>query len=400
MWIATATDIDDLKNTAAALRAAKEAAEQAAEAKDRFLAVLSHELRTPLTPALATAQLLERRKDVGADLHESLQLIRRNIELEALLVDDLLDLTKIARGMIELRKQPVDLHLLVQTVADICMSELLGKGQHLEIDLNAAEHHADADPARMQQVLWNLVKNAIKFTAPGGTIRVRSENTEPGRIAISVADTGIGIPAGVIGRIFQPFEQGPQTVSPRSGGLGLGLSISKTLVELHGGAIRAESAGEGRGATFTIELHAFRETRVASFREAPAPPQAVRKLSILLVEDHGDSAAALSRILEEEGHEVATAVSAADAIETFRGRPFDLLITDLGLPDGSGRELLGSLRSIRPIRGIVLSGYGMDSDVAKSRAAGFEDHLTKPVNVDTLLATVERISLESSSVQT
>lgn len=395
IWIATATDIDDLKNTAAALRAAKEAAEHAAEAKDRFLAVLSHELRTPLTPALATSQLLERRTDVADDVREALQLLRRNIELEALLVDDLLDLNKITRGLIELRKQPVDLHGIVENVADICRSELLTKGQHLEIDLRAREHHGDADSARMQQVLWNLLKNAIKFTPVGGSISIGSDNPRPGQIALTVSDSGVGIPAGVMGRIFEPFEQGPKTLSPRSGGLGLGLSISKKLVELHDGTIRARSEGEGRGATFTVELRAFRETRVALSAGAPAPSATPKKLSILLVEDHGDTAVALSQILREEGHQVATAGSASDAVATFRERPFDLLITDLGLPDASGRTLLGSLREIRPVSGIVISGYGMDSDVAKSREAGFEDHLTKPVHVDTLLAAIDRISAQT-----
>ncbi|MGE5275826.1 MAG: PAS domain S-box protein [Acidobacteriota bacterium] len=395
LWIATATDIDDLKNTAAALREAKEAAEEASRAKDRFLAVLSHELRTPLTPALATSQLLERRRDISEDVRRSLELIRRNVELETLLVDDLLDLTKISRGTIELRRKPEDLHAVIHRVVDICRSDLLGKRQRLTLDLLAAEHHAEVDPARIQQVFWNLLKNAVKFTPQGGAIAIRSENPEAGRIRISVADNGMGIPAGVLPRIFEPFEQGPRSISPRVGGLGLGLSISRTLVDLHGGRIRAESEGEGKGATLSVELEAFEEKRLTSADDETgrrARPR--RPLAILLVEDHADTAGALTQLLREEGHRVKCVASVSEAVDLFRKETFDLLVTDLGLPDGSGHELLGVLRAIRPIRGIVLSGYGMDADVARSRAAGFAEHLTKPVQISLLLAAIDRTGAE------
>ena len=393
IWVGTATDIDDLKTTAAALREAKEAAEEAAHAKDRFLAVLSHELRTPLTPALAVSQVLERRTDLPGDVKESVSLIRRNVELEALLVDDLLDLTKIARGMIELRRQPVDVHDILRQVVDICRSELHGRRQTLALDLRAVEHHADADSARLQQVFWNLVKNAIKFTPVGGTIQIRSENPAAGHIRVRVADTGIGIPAGILPRIFEPFERGSRTVSPRASGLGLGLSISRTLVELHGGTIRADSAGEGKGATFTVELAAFVEKAVTVSTQRQAA-RLVRKFSILLVEDHPDTAGALGQLLQEEGHRVTVADSVTAAVEAFRVVPVDVLVTDLGLPDGSGHDLLARLREIRPIQGIVLSGYGMDADVAKSKAAGFAYHLTKPVPIGRLLRTLDDLGAE------
>jgi PAS domain S-box-containing protein len=394
IWVGTSTDIDELKNTAAALREAKESAEEAAQAKDRFLAVLSHELRTPLTPALATSQLLERRGDLPAQVQEAVSLIRRNVELEALLVDDLLDLTKIARGMIELRRQPVDLHVIAQSVVDICRSDVLARRQNLALELEASEHQADADPARMQQVLWNLLKNAVKFTPVGGSIVVRTENPEPGSIRISVADTGMGIPAGILPHVFEPFERGTRTISPRASGLGLGLSISKTLVELHDGTIRAESAGEGRGATFTIEMAAFLEKHVAP-PVGEAPSRSAHRLAILLVEDHSDTASALAQLLREEGHTVAVAASMVEAINLFRQRPFEIMITDLGLPDGSGHELLGRLREIRPVGGIVLSGYGMDADVARSREAGFAEHLTKPVNIGKLLRALDEAAAAS-----
>ena len=395
IWVGTSTDIDDMKTTAAALQAAKEAAEEASRAKDRFLAVLSHELRTPLTPALASSQLLERRRDLPEDVRRAVELIRRNVELETLLVDDLLDLTKITRGTIELRRQPEDLHEVLHRCADICRSDLLAKRQKLTLELHAAEHDAQVDAARIQQVFWNLVKNAVKFTPAGGAITIASENPAPGRIRISVSDTGVGIPAGILPRIFEPFEQGPRSISPRASGLGLGLSISRTLVDLHGGTIRAESGGEGKGATLSVELAAFEDRSPATrSRGDRLRRQPRRPLALLLVEDHADTAGALSEILREEGHQVQATASLSEAVEAFRHQPFDLLITDLGLPDGSGHDLLARLRFIRPVKGIVLSGYGMDSDVSKSRAAGFSEHLTKPVQIALLLGAIDRVGAE------
>jgi PAS domain S-box-containing protein len=392
LWIGTSTDIDDLKNTAAALSEAKEAAEQANQAKDRFLAILSHELRTPLTPALASAQVLETRADLPADLRQLARVIRRNVELQALLVDDLLDLTRIAHGKIELRREAADLHVLIESVADICRSEVLAKRQRLELSLRAEEHHAEADSARMQQVLWNLLKNAIKFTGESGSITVTTQNPAPGTLRIRIADTGIGIDAAVLDRIFEPFEQGTARSSHRQSGLGLGLSISKTLVDLHGGTVRAESAGLGQGAVFTVDLPTFQERRLAAPAGLPGGVQRPRQtLSILVVEDHADTAEALSQLLGMEGHSVKTAGSVAEAIAAFRDQGFDLLITDLGLPDGSGHDLLSALRRIRPVQGIVLSGYGMDSDLEMSKAAGFVDHLIKPVNVRRLLHAIDRL---------
>ncbi len=393
-----ARDITERKQAENDLRAAKEASEAANHAKDRFLAVLSHELRTPLTPALATAQLLERKTGLPEDLTKALHLIRRNIELEALLVDDLLDLTRIAHGKIELRREPVDLHSVIESVVEICRSDTYARRQNLSQDLRAAEHHADADSARLQQVMWNLLKNAIKFTGDGGRIEIATDNPRPGVVRIRVIDTGIGLAPHLLDRVFEPFEQARQGESTRYGGLGLGLSISRTLVELHGGAIRAESAGEGSGTTFFVELPAHLEKRVARPERPSDGVRASRPpLSILVVEDHADTAASLAQLLESEGHTVRTAASVAEAEALFHESPCDLLITDLGLPDASGHELLGRLRRVRPVPAVVLSGYGMDSDVAASLAAGFLEHLTKPINIRRLLHVIDRVSRSGSS---
>jgi PAS domain S-box-containing protein len=385
-------DIRERKEAERQLRLAKEAAEEASLAKDRFLAVLSHELRTPLTPVLLTAQALEKR-ELPADLRRAIELIRRNVDLEALLVDDLLDVTRITHGKLELRRQPVDLHELTENAVEICRGDALARRQTLSLQLEAREHFAEADPARMQQVFWNLVQNAVKFTDEGGTVRVASDNPGPGTIRIRVSDTGRGIAPESLERVFDPFEQEGGSGHLSHKGLGLGLAISRALIELHGGAIRAESAGTGLGATFTVTLPAHLEKRMARAPGGESGASPRRPLTILLAEDHADTAEALSRLLADEGHRILPASSLEEAVAVGRREHVDLLITDLGLPDGSGHELLGRLREFRPVQGIVLSGYGMDGDVAKSREAGFLDHLTKPVNVERLLRVIERFAL-------
>jgi PAS domain S-box-containing protein len=391
IWIGNSTDVDALKASAAEIEKARKAAEQANTAKDRFLAVLSHELRTPLTPVLVSAQLLEKRLDVSEEVQRTIALMRRNIELEALLVDDLLDLTRISRGKIELRREAIDLDTAIQNVTEICRSEMLAKRQSLRVELLAREHYADADPARIQQVFWNLVKNASKFTPEGGTITVRSENPMPQVFRVSVSDTGIGIAPDLLPRIFDAFQQGPVAPSAQAG-LGLGLSISKALVELHGGTIRAESAGTDRGSTFVVELAALSERRGAPRSERSERRSArQRPLRILVVEDHADTAAALAQLLRTENHEVEIAQNITEAVRAVELREFDLFITDLGLPDGNGHDLMARLRAIRPIQGIVLSGYGMEADIARSAAAGFAEHLIKPINVTQLLNTIRRL---------
>jgi len=270
----------------------------------------------------------------------------------------------------------------------------------LRIDLQARERYADADPARVQQVLWNLIKNATKFTPEGGVITVRSENPRPGVFRVSVIDTGIGISPDLLPRVFDAFEQGPVAPSARQAGLGLGLSISKALVELHGGTIRVESAGSERGSKFVVELAAVSERRsVPRTERSERRSSRQRPLRILVVEDHADTAAALAQLLHTERHEVETAGTVASAVRAVERREFDLFITDLGLPDGSGHDLMARLRTIRPIEGIVLSGYGMESDVARSAEAGFAEHLIKPINVTQLLNAIRKLAHQTRSVE-
>ncbi len=242
-------------------RAARAEAEAANRAKDRFLATLSHELRTPLTPILATATAMLDDPATPAPFRSVLEMIRRNVTLEARLIDDLLDLTRIRGGKLHLERAVIDAHELVHHVVEICREDLRSKRLQLELDLAARRHHVDADPARLQQVLWNLLKNAIKFTPHGGTVTVRSRDADGwpqgatgASLILEVSDTGIGIETDMLPRIFEIFEQGGLSSACRSGGLGLGLMISRSIVEQHGGHLTAASGGKGLGATFTVEM--------------------------------------------------------------------------------------------------------------------------------------------------
>ncbi len=233
---------------------ARAEAEAAGRAKDQFLAVLSHELRTPLTPVLMAAGVLSRQRDLPPTVIEALEMICRNVQLEAHFIDDLLDLTRTSRGQLDVIRAPLDLHDVIRRAVAVCESDVQGKGQTLAIHLDAPEPAMHGDFARLQQVFWNLLKNGSKFTAEGGEIRVRSRQGDPGWIVVDVSDNGLGIEADALARIFNPFEQANVAITREFGGLGLGLAISKAIVEAHGGSLAAASPGRARGSTFTVRL--------------------------------------------------------------------------------------------------------------------------------------------------
>lgn len=372
-------------------------AQRANAAKDQFLATLSHELRTPLSPVLAVVSALESDPRLRELIGGALAVIRRNVELEARLIDDLLDLTRVSRGKLELHLQPADLRDALAHALQSCSAEEDGKWIAVETELAAIDHTVCADVPRLTQVFWNLLKNAFKFTPDGGTVRVRTRQQADG-IAVEVADTGMGIDPDLLPRIFDSFEQGERSITRRFGGLGLGLAISKALVELHKGWITASSGGEGQGSTFTVWLpRASAEAGVpalllaAADGDGNAPDLRQEKpLRILLVEDHTDTAAALAELLDLLGHRVVVAHSVASglaaATAALAGEGLDLLISDLGLPDGSGHDLMRELTGWSGVRGIALSGYGTEKDVRASHEAGFALHLTKPVDLERLRA--------------
>jgi signal transduction histidine kinase/CheY-like chemotaxis protein len=388
------SDITARKRAEQQLEQAKQQAEAGTEARDRFFAVLSHELRTPLTPVLLTASVLESNTSLGLALLQDMALIRRNIELEVRLIDDLLDFNRIARGKLEIIRQTLDAHEMLDAAVDICRAD--AEEKHLEIirSYSAGSHFVWGDPARFHQIAWNLLRNSIKFTASGGRIAIRTSNPVDRVLRLEIADTGIGIEAETLSHLFEPFEQGGFKVTRQFGGLGLGCAISKALVEAHGGTIRAESDGRDKGAVFVIEL----PTTTAAKEEPPpsGPPDTKplgRKLKVLVVEDHPATADVLTRVLSRSGHDVLSAESVASALRTARSTRPDVLVSDLGLPDGTGNEIMHELRKTRPdLPGIALSGYGMESDVKLSKEAGFMEHIVKPVEIDTLIKAIERVA--------
>jgi PAS domain S-box-containing protein len=389
------TDITERKRAERALREAKEQAEQASRAKDRFLAVLSHELRTPLTPVLMTVGALEHDPDLRPDVREDLTMIKRNIELETKLIDDLLDLNRITSGKIALDIEPVDLNGAVRQVCEICRSAIREQGVELKMELDNGAGLVAADAARLQQILWNVLKNAIKFTHEGGTIRVTTKYLAENRSEVRVEDNGMGIPASMLPRIFDAFEQGEERITRQFGGLGLGLAICKALVDLHRGSIRAESDGAGQGATFVVELPGAAPATLARPTDAaPIDVAGPRQIRVLVVEDHADTARTLSRLLRGAGFGVVTVADVAGAEATAEAEAFDVLVSDLGLPDGSGYEVIRRVHAHRIVPGIAMSGYGMDEDVRRCHEAGFTEHLVKPIEITQLIAAIRRVSAE------
>lgn len=370
-------DGTDSHLAAEALRAAKEEADRANRAKDRFLAVLSHELRTPLAPITTAVHVLEKAVRLDGKHRDLLPMIRRNVALEARLIDDLLDLTAINAGKVSLYREHVDMHQLTRAVVAMVAEALEQKTIQLDLELEARHPFVDADQARMQQVLWNIIRNAIKFTPRGGRILLRSEDGD-GEFVLACTDSGIGIAPEALPRIFSPFEQADAEVSRSYGGLGLGLAIAQGLMQQHGGRIRAASEGRGKGSTFTIALPcaAARRAEPAQAQALPAP--ASDRKRILLVEDNEDAAVALSMCLEEYGYVVQHVATCAEALRTAPGGGFDAVLTDLGLPDGSGIDVGRALSKQLPV--IALSGYGREQDRARSAAAGFVAHLVKPAD--------------------
>jgi two-component system CheB/CheR fusion protein len=349
--------------------------------KEYFIAVLSHELRTPLTPVLLAASILQRDERLEADTREIMEMIHRNVTLEARLIDDLLDMTRMERGALNLDRCPLNLQEKVKRVAEACRAELEAAELTLEIDTGRGPQIVNADAGRLHQVISNLLHNAIKFTPPGGRVTIRSY-CDQDSCAVEVSDTGAGIDPEFLPRAFDAFEQGDKGLT-RKPGLGLGLAICKAIVELHGGVITAQSAGKNRGATFVVRLPTMVGVRSVQAEKEAASDQAqpVKPLRILMVEDHADTARIMRWLLTADGHAVKWAGDVAAALKLAAEHEFDLLLSDLGLPDGTGADLMRTLRQQgSTLPGIVLSGYGQDQDIARSRDAGFATHLVKPLS--------------------
>jgi CheY-like chemotaxis protein len=316
--------------------------------------------------------------------------MRRNVELEARLIDDLLDLTRISRGTLRLDLGSADVHSLLAHTEQIVRSDARGKGVQVEIDLHASEHHVLGDSGRLHQVFWNILKNAIKFTPTGGRVTVRTANPGAGRMRIEFSDTGAGIDKGFLASVFEPFTQGESNPNTASNGLGLGMSIARTIVELHGGAISVTSAGVGHGATFTVDLATTAAGSAGDVAEPHDRPPSRIPHKLLLVEDHQPTLEVLARLLRKQGHDVFTASTVLAARELAASQTFDLVISDIGLPDGNGVDLMIELTREHGLRGIALSGYGTDDDLARTKNAGFIAHLVKPIDFQRLNRVLEQ----------
>ena len=382
-WFGTNTDVTEQRAATEALTQAKEQIEVASRAKDDFLAALSHELRTPLTPVLMTTAALQEDPKLPQDVRDQLAMVRRNITLEARLIDDLLDITRISRGALHILPLAADMHALLEHTHEIIRSDALGKNVRIIFDLKATQHYALVDPARMQQVFWNVLKNALKFTPADGRVTVTSHNDEAGRIVVAFRDSGIGIDPAILPHIFKAFEQGDIAGQHRYGGLGLGLAISHAIMTAHGGSITAESAGLGQGTKFTVTQATTDAPEREDQTQLPQPLEN-RVLRLLVVDDHEATRNVLVRLLTRSGHLVTSTSTVHEALAAASAEPFDALISDLGLPDGSGLELMREIKRLYGWHGIALSGYGMEEDLRQSKAAGFFAHLVKPVDFNQL----------------
>ena len=374
-------------------RSARADAEQANRMKDQFLATLSHELRTPLNAILGWTALLKRGGLRDEDARHGVAVVDRNARAQAKLIDDLLDMNRIVSGKLHLEMQTVDPAAVLADALASLAPEADAKGVRLVAAVPPGAHFVRGDPARLQQVAWNLLSNAIRFTPPGGRVRAALEAAGE-RVRLTVADTGEGIAPQALPRIFDRFAQADGTTTRRHGGLGLGLAIVRQLVELHGGSVRAHSAGPGQGATFTVELPRLPVAPAASAPVLGATRgPALAGVNVLVVDDEPDARELARIVLERHQASVRCAASAREALEAARALRPDVLVSDIGMPGMDGYELVRRLRANRrpgekDIAAVAMTAYAREEDRAAARAAGFEGHLAKPVTPDELVAAV------------
>ena len=390
-------------------RAAHSEATHANKLKDEFLAVVSHELRTPLNAILGWVTLLRDGAENAQELKEGLDTIDRNALAQAHLIDDLLDVSRIISGKVRLRIREVDVRALTLAVVEGLRPAAVARG--VKIALSGSEENVEVlgDPDRLQQVVWNLVSNAIKFTPRGGEVAL-SVSRSGSSVALEVRDTGQGVSAGFLPRIFDRFSQQDGSTTRRQNGLGLGLSITRQLVELHGGTITASSAGEGKGTIFHVEIPMIAVRELKDQLEdrptgrTPAPARASESgsimrldgLRVLAVDDQADALTVVERVLTRAGAEVRTALRVSDALVILRDWQPGCIISDIGMPEQDGYSFIRELRQLPPplraVPAIALTAFARESDRDLAQAAGFNDHLTKPVDTHALVVKVASLT--------
>ncbi|MBD2079047.1 ATP-binding protein [Leptolyngbya sp. FACHB-17] len=375
---------------------AQERAESANRVKDEFLAVVSHELRTPLNPILGWSKLLAEGRLSGAAVQRALETIARNAALQAQLIDDLLDVSRILRGKLTLARHTVDLVLIVQAALDTVRLMAENKGIAITLQTDRAAPIV-GDTMRLQQVVWNLLTNAIKFTPEGGTIEVTLRR-ESKQTVLSVQDTGTGIAPDFLPFVFEAFRQADASSTRKVGGLGLGLAITRNLVELHGGTIKADSTGVNQGSTFAIALpNPQAENQVIKFPHSLEPSKDVNLVGVrvLIIDDEQDSRDLIQFVLESSGAIVTATESVAAAIAALNRYTPDLIVSDLGMPEANGFDLIQAVRSrsdeAQQIPAIALTAYASELTQQQALLAGFQQHLVKPIHPDKLLEAVSQL---------
>ncbi|HET8674989.1 MAG TPA: response regulator [Blastocatellia bacterium] len=374
------------------LQQVNEELERANHAKDVFFATLSHELRTPLTPILGWAKLMRSAKADAPLIAQGLDAIERNARLQTRLIDDLLDVSRIVSGKLHIDKEPTDLRAIVEAAIDTVREKAKTGGVELAVDLPAAPLIVQGSPVRLQQIIWNFLSNAVKFTDKGGRVNIEL-GRRGGDAYIVVTDSGVGIESDFLPLVFRPFSQADGSLTRQQGGLGLGLAIVQKLAELHGGWVRAESEGLGKGARFTFALPCALEANLKPGGEARAFAYTVPE-PVLIVEDSQDTLDMLRALFERIGCRVLTADSAAAAMEIASADRPGIIISDIGMPDANGYEMLEQLRRIpglERVPAIAVSGYAMEEDQDRALAAGFSAHMAKPVDLEKLLALIQEL---------
>lgn len=378
--------------------------EQADKQKDLFLATLSHELRTPLNSIVGWLKLLRGKSTAPADISRALDVIERNAEAQSEIISDILFVSRIVTGKLELRLAPVDLVRIVRAAIDTMRPSIEFHGLETEVDIEAAEAWIVGDAHRLPQIFLNLLSNAVKFTEKGGRIKI-SITDDCGNATVSISDTGRGIDPEFLPVVFERFRQADNEYSRKTGGLGLGLAIVRHLAELHGGSVRAESEGLGRGATFSVslpltEMHTLSDALSTRSENGGAPAgdaASFEDLRVLLVEDDADSREMLKTFLEANGMCVTAVESAPAAIEAVKIINPDILISDVGLPGQDGYEMMQKIRSFPADEGgripaIALTGYVSLQDRKQALTAGFQEHLAKPIDFDELVGRIKQIT--------
>ncbi|MBW4444298.1 MAG: response regulator [Plectolyngbya sp. WJT66-NPBG17] len=374
-------------------QAARVEADRANRIKDEFLAVLSHELRTPLNPILGWSKLLQNGKLDLAKTQQALQTIERNAKLQSELIEDLLDVSRILQGKLNLNVSSINLSATIRTAMETVRLAAEAKSIHLEASFEPDPPLIQGDSTRLHQVIWNLLSNAVKFTPAGGRVNIRLERLDS-FAQLTISDTGQGIEPDFLPYVFEYFRQANATTTRKFGGLGLGLAIVRHLVELHGGTISAESLGVGRGATFTVKLplSPIQATVIQNERSSESS-STLSGLRVLVVDDEPDSRELVAFVLEQSGAEVMAATTAYEALEMLNRLKPEVLLSDIGMPEMDGYMLMQQVRALPPeqggqVRAIALTAYAGDFDQQQARQAGFQQHVSKPIEPENLIQVI------------